>query len=141
MARLCEVIHHRDDGENERYDHGEPRKHVERVIEGVRAGHGEDGVLHDKQYDRDDLCDGLRLAIPACRDDDALVRGDHADARHDELARQDDEHRPRRQDPELNQREKRCTDENLVRKRVHELAEVRHLATAAREVAIKPIRT
>lgn len=96
-------------------------------------------VLDDEQHDGDDLRDGLRLAVPAGGDDHALAGGHHADARHDELAREDDERYPRGQHAQLDEREQGGGHEDLVGQGVDELAEVRHLAAAARQVPVEAV--
>ncbi len=68
-----------------------------------------------------------------------LGGGDHAQPRHDELARDDDERDPRRKGLELDEGEQCGAHEYLVGKRIEELAQVGDLVSATGEIAVDGI--
>ena len=81
-------------------------------------------VFNREQDDGNHLKHRLELAEHARRDNDALACRHHAHARYDELAREDDEHDPSGQVAELDQRDERGGNQDLVGQGIHELAEI-----------------
>ena len=61
-------------------------------------------------------------------------------ARDDEFSREDHGNHDRRDLLKLDQQDQRRADKDLVRKRIHELAERRHQIVLARDVAVQKVR-
>ena len=139
VAGLVEVVDERCNGERNRDEHDNPAHDPQPVGQRVAEVADHMRVLDGEQHDGDHLEHGLELSEHARRDDDALAGCHHAHARHDELAREDDEHDPGRKLVQVDERDEGRCDENLVCERVHELAEVGDLVAAAREVAVEPV--
>src|SRR6266571_1587466 len=121
--------------ESDAREHGERRRRHEQRVRGRGEPRGWPGRSREQQGDRRDLEDRLRLAIRAGRDG---TRRPGADLDGDELAGDDEEHRPGRRDPPNYQGGKRPDDEDLVRKGVQRGAKCRR-AAATREGSVQRI--
>src|SRR5207247_5354972 len=97
------------------------------------------GALEDQQRDRAHLRHRLRLAQGGGGDHPPLARRDRAEDGDDQLARKDDNHHPRRDQALLDKDDEDRQDEELVRQRVEELAQVAHHARAAGELAVERV--
>ena len=93
----------------------------------------------DQAQDRRNLHARLELAEAARRDHHSGLSRAEAEHGHRELARDDHHRHPGRDAVQRNERDQRRDDQQLVRERVHQLAERRDFFARAREVTVREV--
>src|SRR6185312_16355187 len=96
-------------------------------------------VAEDEGDDADHLEGGLHLPFLAGADDHPLARGDAAEAGDRDLARQEENHDPRRDAPHRHHPDERRHDDELVGERVEELPEDADDVELPRQVAVEHV--
>ena len=119
-----------------------PERGHQHEPEGHPAGRPEHPgpVAENQEQDRPDLRHHLGLAERGRGNGDAARVGHAAEHGDGELPPEDDGDHPGRRHAHLHQGHERGGDQQLVRQRVHELAELRHLPAAPGQVAVQPVR-
>src|SRR5258708_2278282 len=97
------------------------------------------GSLQDQQSDGTNLHDGLGLAERGRADHTALSRCNRTQNRDDQLAGEDHDHDPRRDQAFLDEDDQHGKDEELVREWIEELSEVAHGPPPARDLPVQDV--
>ena len=97
-------------------------------------------LVDDQERDGHDLQRGLALPQKGCAHDDALAGREAAKRRDQELPGEDHHDHPSRRHVELDQRDERGRDEDLVGGGIEQLAELRDLLAPPRDESVQEVR-